>query len=259
MKKFYLLAVMAVISLSVSAQQTLNISTYSGSDLTKYEGLTKNVSLNRYMFQGWNTICLPISLTEAEVNEAFGSDCRLETLVGVENNGAEIILNFQDVKEGGIQANHPYIIYFNNETQNVRVSKENATIKNDNTTVSFSDNQGITVTFAGTYKKHDSKGLYGILAKDNSESSFVNVDNYPNGFFATRCFITLSNGNSTTLKANHIKAGDITAINSVLASNERVDVYNVSGVKVGQNMSVNDINNLNKGVYVIKGKKIAVK
>ncbi len=258
MKKFYLAAVMAFASLTAFAQNSVNISTYEGTDVTKYEGNTKTVNLNRYLFKGWNTICLPFSMTAAEVAEAFGTDCRLETLVGVENDGTDIKLNFQDCKSKGLEANKPYILYFNKESKSVKFTSEKK-LKSGKATISFTDASGIEVTFAGASNKKNADGLYGILAKDNSEAAFVNVDNTTSGFYATRCYIKLSNGNSTILKTNHIGEGDITAINSVMKSNERADVYNISGVKVASSASISDINGLNKGIYVVKGKKIAVK
>ena len=87
MKKFYLIAAMVLMTLAASAQQTLNISTYNGTNLARYDGQEYNVVVNRYMFTGWNTIALPFSVTEDELNEAFGSDCQLEKLVAVEANG----------------------------------------------------------------------------------------------------------------------------------------------------------------------------
>lgn len=258
MKKFYLMAVMAFASLTMSAQ-TVSISTYAGTDVTKHNGQVKKVNMNRYLYKGWNTICLPFDLTGEEVAELFGPDCRLETLVGVENNGSELKLNFQDCKITGIEANKPYILYYNKESKSVNFTGEKI-LKSGKASISFTDNAGIEVTFAGASSKKNAEGFYGILAKDNEEATFVNVDDVQtNGFYATRCYIQLSNGNSAALKTNHIAEGDVTAITSVMKSNERVDVYNVSGAKVATNATISDVNGLNKGIYVVKGKKIAVK
>lgn len=261
MKKFYIMAVMALASLTASAQQTLTLSTYAGTDISKYDGLRKNVTVSRYVFQGWNTISLPFSMTTEEVKAAFGNDCRLETLVGVENDGNNNLkLNFQDCLSQGIKANQPYILHYTGESTTVKVVAENATIKNAPASVSFDSNNGVKVTFAAAKVKTEPAGLYGILAKDNSEAAFVSVGELvTNGFYATRCYIQVSNGTSAILSANHLGAGDITAINNVMKAGERADVYNVSGVKVASMATISDVNSLNKGVYVVKGKKIAVK
>lgn len=260
MKKFYIIAAMALATLTASAQKTLSISTYQGTNVSQYDGQTLNVSISRYVFTGWNTICIPFSMTAEEVDEAFGSDCTLETLVGVENDGAQLKLNFQECKKDGIKANHPYILNYKGESGSVNIKAPNKLIKESKASITFADHNGVSVTFAAAKVKTGAEGLYGILAKDNEEAAFVSVGGLvTNGFYATRCYIQLSNGTSTILRANHIAAGDLTSINAIMNNGERADVYNISGAKVASNATIRDINRLNKGVYVVKGKKFAVK
>ena len=106
----------------------------------------------------------------------------------------------------------------------------------------------------GLDKQMASDGLYGILAKDNAEAQFVSVGNVANGFHATRCCISISNGNTAILKTNHLAAGEVTSIHAVAKANEKVDVYNVSGIKVADN-----VNGLQPGIYIVKGRKVLVK
>ena len=106
----------------------------------------------------------------------------------------------------------------------------------------------------GVPQKTDGAGLYGILARDNAEATFVSADDVTNGFFATRCFVQVSNGNKTPLLTHHIGEGEVTGINNIAVAGERVDVYNVSGVKVADR-----IDGLQPGVYVVKGRKVMVK
>jgi hypothetical protein len=61
------------------------------------------------------------------------------------------------------------------------------------------------------------------------------------------------------LTSKHFTEGELTSINSVVKANEKVNVYNVSGVVVAKDATANDINNLAPGVYVVKSKKITVK
>lgn len=259
MKKFYLIAAMAVMALGASAQQKLTLSTYAGTNLEKYDGKECNITVNRVVMTGWNTISLPFAVSENELNEVFGSDCRLERLVGVEYDGKGLRLNFMDCKAGGIEPNTPYILHYTGDMATKKIAKT-ALVANAPAKLVFTDQTtGETVTMACAQKQTDAKGLYGVLARDNAEAAFVNVDDVTNGFFATRCYIQLSNGNSTMLTTNHIKAGDATSINSVARMGENVDVYNVSGVKVAAGIRANEVNNLPAGVYVVKGRKIMVK
>lgn len=260
MKKFYLIAALSCLIATAHAEKTLNISTYGGTDLTPYAGQTVNVSVTRYLITGWNTISLPFALSESQLNEIFGNDCKLEKLIGVENDGTEVKLNFQDCKTGGIQPNTPYILYYNGETGNKRIYVENATIYVNSSVISFkAQGTGETVEMACAQKKTDATGLYGVLAKDNSEAKFVNTDAITSGFFATRCYVKMSSGNVKTLSTNHIGDGEATSIAQIADKSEIVDVYSISGSLVASQIPVAEINNLQKGIYVVKDKKIIVK
>lgn len=259
MKRTLLIAALAFVCIGASAQQTLTLSTYKGTDLTQYDGKTLNVSVSRYLYKGWNTISLPFTMTEAQVNAAFGTDCRLEKLVGVENDGMKVKLNFQNCKSEGIRPNTPYILFYTGDNGSKRFTAENVKVSKGQATVSFTaEDTGETVTMGGANEQTASDGLYGILARDNDEASFVNANAATNGFMATRCFVKLSGGNFTELSTNHID-DDVTSIQAITKSGETVDVYNLSGVKVASRISAADTRNLQKGIYVVKGKKVVVK
>ena len=95
MKKLLLLTAFVWGCINANAQNKLTLSTYNGTDLQKYAGKTLQVSISRYLFNGWNTVSLPFDMNETQVNAAFGDDCKLERLAGVENDGQNIKLNFQ--------------------------------------------------------------------------------------------------------------------------------------------------------------------
>ena len=259
MKKLLIMTAIALTSIGASAQGTITLSTYKGTEPSKYAGKTLNVTANRYIFKGWNTISLPFALNSAQLDEIFGSDCKLEKLVGVENDGLNVKLNFRDIKREGLKANTPYILYYTGETGTKKIQVENASLTDGAASITFTaEGTGEKVTMACAKLQKEAKGLYGILAKDNSEAAFVNVDNTTTGFYATRCYVQLSNGNSTTLTTNHI-SGDVTNINAVANADELVDVYNISGVKVASQITPAEVSNLQSGIYVVKGVKVAVK
>lgn len=259
MKKLLLTTAVVLGCISMNAQEKLTLSTYKGTDLSKYAGKTLTVSVSRYLFNGWNTISLPFSMTAEQVNEAFGSDCKLEKLVGVENDGLSVKLNFQNCKSEGIKANTPYILYYAGENGSKKFITENAQVVDDVSAITFTaEGTGETVTMAPVQQQLEAQGLYGILAKDNTEAAFVNVNAATTGFYATRCYIQLSNGNSTILTTNHIE-GDPTSISAIAKANEIVDVYNISGVKVASQISAEQVNDLQKGIYIVKNKKVLVK
>ena len=255
MKKLLLLAAFALGCISASAQKTLTLSTYKGTDLAKYDGQTLNVSVSRYLFQGWNTISLPFAMSEDQVNDVFGSDCKLEKLVGVENDGVDVKLNFQDCKKEGIKANTPYILYYTGENGTKQFTTENALIVNGIASLVFTaEGTGEKITMAAAQQQTEPQGLYGILAKDNSEAAFVNASETTNGFYATRCYVKMENGSSKMLKTVHIGDKEATSIKSVVNANEKVEVFNLSGVKVADR-----VEGLEPGIYVVKGKTVLVK
>lgn len=257
MKRFYLFAVMAFVALTASAQQRLFLSTYAGTPLEKVDGKECLVTVNRQMFHGWNTLSLPFAVSMDELNEAFGSDCRLERLVGVESTETSVSLIFQDCKECGMEANIPYIVYFNGDDANCRISKT-ATVVNRPASLSFSDGHEM-VTMAGAQKQTAADGLYGILVKDNSEAQFSAVSNNRGGFYATRCFVKLSSGNQKSVSTVHLAAGEVTGISALIAGGRQVDVYTLSGQKVASKANAAQLRGLQPGVYVANGQKVLVK
>ena len=258
MKRFYFIALMAIVALTASAQTSLRLNTSSGTNLKQYDGQECNISVSRHLFHGWNTISMPFALSEQDLNEAFGSDCRLERLVGVQSVGKNRVLNFQDCKAQGLEANVPYILYYNGETGMKKFNKL-ALVTDAPATVSFSDN-GTTVTMGCAQKYFDGKGCYGVLVKDNAEAKFTKVDEtISSGFLATRCFIRVENGDPMILLTNHLAAGEATGIESIVKAGKAVDVYNLSGQKVASKANAAALRNLTPGVYVVNGQKVLVK
>jgi hypothetical protein len=253
MKRFYLMAALVLATLTINAQQKLYLSTYKGTDVTKLDGKTCLVNATRSVYKGWNTLSLPFSLSQQELNELFGTDCRLEKLVGVEETGASIQLNFQDCKAGGVEANTPYILYYTGENRNVKIAKETV-IANAPSSLSFTTPSGDKVSMCGAATQTDGQGLYGVMVINNGDANFVRVGDNPQGFYATRCYIQLASGDSKLLTASHFAAGETTALKNVVAKDEAVDVYNTNGIRVG-----NSKDNLKPGLYVVKGQKILVK
>lgn len=261
MKKNLLAIAIALVGAgSISAQESVTLSTFAGTPLAKYHQKTLNVNASRQMFKGWNTISLPFSLSQEELEAAFGADCRLEKLVGVESNAGDVTLNFKDCKSEGIVANTPYILYFAGENANVKIKGNAKLVTDSDASVSFTaQGSGVKVTMSCAKTKTPAQGLYGIRAVDNEEATFVNVDDINTGFYATRCYISMSNGNTATLLTNHIDDSETTSITSVVKKNETADVYSISGSKVASKLSSVEISNLQPGIYVVKNKKVLVK
>lgn len=259
MKKLYLIAAMAVASLGMQAQTKLYLSTYNGTNIAKYDGQVCNVTVNRYVFTGWNTIALPFTMSEQELNAVFGSDCRLERLASAEDNGGGVTLNFINCKQEGMQANTPYMLYYTGEAGTKKIVKE-AEVSDGQSAMTFTTQSGEVVTMEGARTHTGGDGLYGVLARDNAEVKFVAVgQEHTSGFYATRCYIRLASGTVKELSARHLGYGEATSISAIAAGNELVDVYNTAGAKVATQIPASQVSSLRPALYIVKGQKILVK
>ena len=248
MKKFTLAALLLASATIMSAQtKSLRISTYNGTDIEKYDGQEMNVSLDRYVFTGWNTVCFPFSLTQEQLNTYFGNDCKLESLNGVSSESNTLYLNFQDAKAGGIQANVPYILYYTGESKSISIKADETKVIYDATPEEVFSLNDINIKFAGTQSLLQSEGLYGILAADNSESNFVKIDADKSGFLATRCYISVEGVENVNIVALHNEA---TGIKFTRSANEANTIYTINGIQQEKTQ---------KGVNIINGKKVLVK
>ena len=258
--KLFAVAAALLMATTVNADKVIT-NTVSPKDLAAYDGQTVDLTIFRYIYKGWNTICLPVSLTPEQLNEVFGEECRLETLVGVENTGTTSKLNFKDVKPDGLKAKTPYILYSTQESGVRTIKLPEAEITLGDVDLSFEDNTGTKVNFSGATEKQGTEGMYGIIARDNQTAAFVDASQVAN-IYASRCYIKLDEGRNTTqlLESNHLPY-DMTGVESVVAGDAdvAVDVYNVSGIRIAAGVAPADLNKLPKGVYVIKGQKIWVK
>ncbi|MCQ2075577.1 MAG: hypothetical protein MJZ20_00875 [Bacteroidaceae bacterium] len=242
MKRIVLSTVIALLcSTSIIAQKTVYINTTTGTNLENYLDQTVNIKASRLIFNGWNTICFPFDMSSSEINETFGENCKLETLIGVTNNESVYNLYFADVKSDGIKAGIPYILYYTGDNKYVQISLNSKELSNTISAISYNG-----ITFSGTASHLDSENYFGILARDNKEVSFVVADQSTNGFYATRCYINAPS--NATLIAIH--NADATSINKINSNKENADIYNLNGQR---------INKIQKGINIQKGKKVFVK
>ena len=105
--KHLLLATMVSVALSTTAfaqNKVKNIYASSSKlDIEMMQSSEQTVQLNRYFFAGYNTLCLPFSLTAEQV-AAAAKDLKVERLAGIQQEGAIVNLYFVDCTAEGIQA-----------------------------------------------------------------------------------------------------------------------------------------------------------
>ena len=88
LKKMAIVAGCFAFSAAMMAQtKALYLSSVEGTNVAQYDGQTRNVTLYRSVYNGWNTLCVPFNMTTEELNSAFGASCKLETLAAMTRNG----------------------------------------------------------------------------------------------------------------------------------------------------------------------------
>lgn len=222
------------------------------------------VQINRTLLAGYNTICLPMSLTAAQL-QAAAKDVQVERLISISQEGSTLDLFFLDCTDEGIEAGVPYLIY-SPTLQTLRArSSDAAAVSTDLKCISKTDAQGNRISFGSSWESLQVDGRYGIPAMQDEDElqSILICTSGDKTFLPTRCGFTWDNQSATaqSLEIKHITdmTGEATCIKDLEASNAVVDVYNTQGAMVKGNININKaMQTLPRGIYVINGLKIAV-
>lgn len=214
----------------------------------------QTITLNRNLYSGWNTFCVPFALTQKQLEEAYGSGAVAKYLSGVTTDGAAATLHFTPENGGGIEANKAYLLYLTADVTEAKTfSGVTLQPAGDCTTTVSADNGG-DYTFQGilkptTLETNDTQYFLNSLG-----TNFVLPSNSTNAMKATRAYIIVpapaapAQGRQYTFDFN----GTTTAIDNVTISGmEDGTWYTISGIRVNRPAA--------KGVYIHNGRKVIVK
>ena len=110
------------------------------------------------------------------------------------------------------------------------------------------------MTFTGNYTAgKNMEGLYGVADKDGSQYIMMGGANSTLG--STSAYFTVAVAQTNAMRIQ--LEGGATAIDKVTTDGETFDVYTLGGVKVRENAT--GLNGLQKGIYIVNGKKVVVK
>ena len=220
-----------VFASSRTLKQTSNVTLSAG---------TYNVTINRTFAQGWNTLCLPFSITPAEIGakaaQEFNSVSEGKTL------------NFAAVSQ--MQANVPYLVFFENATTSpfyyCGATQEPSA-------------KGVThsgITFSGNFTATKSmQGLYGVATGTDGHqrillgSAGATLPAMAAFFSSTQSLANMS------LRMEGENMTDIEAIQTT-ENEAQTDVYTLQGTRI---QPATKGTRLPKGIYIINGKKVIVK
>jgi hypothetical protein len=249
MKQLVLAMIMATAVSTTAFAQNRVKNVYASSSKLDIEMLQSEqpIQLNRYFFAGYNTLCLPMSVSAEQLG-----DIKLERFEGIKQEGNILNLYFVECTSDGIQAGVPYLVN-SPKSQYLRVKNSDAmTIDNQLKTVRMSDNNGNTVSFGSGWETIEKVGRYGIPAQQNVtplEAVLVRT-NADKKFLPTRCGFTWDQQSASAkeLRIVHLTASEATAINNInLQKESDKGIYDLSGRKV---------NKTAKGLHIQDGKKV---
>ena len=258
MKKYAVVMMVAVaLSATALAQNRVKyvFTTSSKLDVEQFENTDQTVQLGRYLFAGYNTLCLPLSLS-AEQLESAAKSLKVERLAGIQQEGETLNLYFVDCTAEGIQAGVPYLVY-SPTSQNMAVRSTNVLgYDPELKAVCLTDGRGNAVTFCSSWESIEKAGRYGIPAQQDVtplESVLVRTE-ADKTFLPTRCGFTWDEQAATAreLKIRHAGSmGELTAIlGTVQDDSAEGDYYNLQGQKISKDA---------KGIRIQEGKKTLVK
>ena len=201
---------------------------------------TYNVTINRTFAQGWNTLCLPFSITPAEIGakaaQEFSSVSEGKTL------------NFAAVSQ--MQANVPYLVFFENATASPFY------YCGATQTPSAQDVTHSGITFSGNFAADKNmQGFYGVATGTDGHqrillgSAGATLPAMGAFFSSTQPLANMS------LRMEGENMTDIEAIQTT-ENEAQTDVYTLQGTRI---QPATKGARLPKGIYIINGKKVIVK
>lgn len=238
-------------------------------ELPLYTAGKGNVRVNRVLKAGkWNTICLPFGMTQAQVNDKFGEG---HQLVAFDNWEVEfpdatalapsgITVNFKTVTAGRtyLVGGTPYLIKSEKDVESfdldgvTLVAAPKAVSKSINI-----DGKDFNGVFEGTFTKTvvPADGLFINSEKFYYSTGKTNIKAFRGWFMLDG---VLNADMDFGAKIGFTIDGDATDIDGIPSFQRIVEgVYDLSGRKI--QLENGDLNKLQKGVYIIDGKKVTIK
>ena len=253
MKQLVLAMMMATAVCTTAFAQNKVKNIYASSsklDIEMLQNSDQTVQLNRYLFAGYNSLCLPMTIGAEQLG-----DIKVERFQGIQQEGDILNLYFVECTSDGIQAGIPYLVY-SPKSQYLHIKNSDALmIDSQLMPIHMSDGKGNVVTFGSSWEISDKAGRYGIPAQQKVtplEAVLVKTT-AEQKFLPTRCGFTwdMQNATAKKLRIVHLSASEATALKSVtMKQNNDENLYDLNGRKVSQN---------SKGLLIQNGKKTVVK
>lgn len=272
-------------------QETVNLSEKSQK---KYkENLT--MYFQRSFVEGeWNSLIMPVNLTKAQFDEAFGSDAKLAKANKVYDSNGNLVIGFSLVEKDKdnansayLEANTPYIIYITKTALKGAITIDAGTISGDiykvdnslapgGVTFTYDDtkatnpieqnfpvDQAITtkwgmtdLKFIGSYDNHQNLEKSNYIWNNGALYYLTKNNHWMKGY---RCWLAPTWNGSATGNAKLLTFG---FGNGETTGIDMPSMGNTSGSTKVYNLNGQRVDNMlgvQPGIYIVNGKKVVVK
>ncbi len=188
----------------------------------------------------WNSMVLPVGVTQEQLKTVFGDDVKVCTLTGYD--GKNVMFT---TLTGSTTANTPVLVMPSSEIKNVGFAAVNiVNVGSDAPTAKVTKNN-ITASFIGSYKQMITIGNDCYYYYDGQFLCSAGNSKVPN----TRGYFKFSDGGTAAKIFVLDNNGMVTGINAIDGKpvGKQEPVYNLAGQRVGKDY---------KGIVIISGKKV---
>ena len=239
--------------------------TYKNAKMLLHRTFTKSANEPA---KGWNSVILPVDMTEAQVEEAFGKGTQIAEFDKVMDNWIHFSTAKADENQVILHKNTPYIIYPTKEpygNYTYTINGETNTLEGPVYVANGINYEDQTGDLDNHYTGSEQAGMYfygsyagsSVVAAGSymfSKGNLVHT-NKTHSVKPYRCWLveTTPSGKSYVLSIDGAH-GDATGINVVEENHQTAGtgIYSIDGIR----MNTNDVNALLKGVYIINNKVV---
>lgn len=246
-----------------SSTEATNVSISQNNGYTYEAKNNAEVTLTKPLKAGvWNAICLPFSMTEQQVRNAFGEDVRIAEFKKVDESGKNAVASFGMHYYQLITAGKPCLIKPSQVNENNTYTIKGVTIDAEQALTIADSNKKFD--FVGTYAPTTMPANSHFLGSNNGKLYYITANKEISGLKAFFQPVSTSNAklsiafDSTDNDFDNNTTG-IEAIKDYMdqdAANSSANkgIYNINGQFMGTNPAI-----LPQGIYVKNGKKFIVK
>ncbi len=239
--------------------------TYKNAKMLLHRTFTQNANDPT---KGWNSVILPVDMTEAQVTEAFGEGTQIAGFDKVMDNWIHFSTAQADDNQVILHKNTPYIICPTKEpygNYTYTIDGETNTLEGPVYVANGINYEDQTGNLSDHHTGSEQAGMffYGSYAEKTeveagaymfSKGNLVHT-NKTHSVKPYRCWLveTAPSGKSCVLSIDGAH-GDATGINVVEENHQTAGtgIYSIDGIR----MNTNDVNALPKGVYIINNKVV---